>query len=161
MRQVARDGYATFCSPPFDPATFDISHLSLVVYSLLLKMSSLAWSAPALRASLPYARAASSSSSSVKPSYDRSNAPLLLHPIPRPANAKDTNPIHHHINHPYRQFEPLPPNERPEVVGGDQRARRETVLSAVTGMKSGDMRGLRRIAVGIKRVVNMTTKGRV
>lgn len=39
--------------------------------------------------------------------------------------------------------------------------RREMVLSAITGLSSVELRGLNRVTAAVKRVVNMTKKGKM
>jgi len=49
----------------------------------------------------------------------------------------------------------------PEVLGGNMLARREAVLCAITGLSSGELRGLNRVTAAIKRPVNMSKKGKL
>jgi len=49
----------------------------------------------------------------------------------------------------------------PEVIGGNMAQRREVVLCAITGLSAGELRGLHRVTAAVKRVQNMTKKGKM
>jgi hypothetical protein len=71
-------------------------------------------------------------------------------------------PKHVQINHPTRLFQPPSGQLRQELLGGFTEAQnKEAVLSTLTGMSTDEIRGLNRYTVIIKRVVNMTKKGKM
>ena len=75
-----------------------------------------------------------------------------------PSNA----PQHVHINHPTRLFQPPSGQLRAELLGGYTEVQnKEAVLSTLTGMSTDEIRGLNRYTVILKRVVNMTKKGKM
>jgi hypothetical protein len=95
---------------------------------------------------------------------------LLLPPsstIPRTLNALHqqlppaSSPQHKHINHPSRLFPTQGPAEWPQVVEQNSQAVKEKVLKGVTGLETDELRGLNRYTVVLKRVVNMTKKGKM
>jgi hypothetical protein len=59
-------------------------------------------------------------------------------------------------------FQPPSGQLRQELLGGFTEAQnKEAVLSTLTGMSTDEIRGLNRYTVIIKRVVNMTKKGKM
>ncbi|CAD6567178.1 MAG: 28S ribosomal protein S5, mitochondrial [Tremellales sp. Tagirdzhanova-0007] len=108
-----------------------------------------------------------SSTSSTPYSRDATD-PLFLpyhHPIPRsPAFTSELTahpPIHKHLNFPNPLYSAPPPNEMPDVLGGNNAQRREIVLSAITGLSTGELRSLNKVTVAVKRVVTMSKKGKL
>lgn len=87
--------------------------------------------------------------------------------IPRTLNALSqplppaAQPQHVHVNHPSRLFPTLGPAEWPQVVEQNSQAVKERVLRGVTGLDVDEVRGLTRFTVVLKRVVNMTKKGKM
>ena len=49
----------------------------------------------------------------------------------------------------------------PDVLGGNNAQRREIVLSAITGLSTGELRSLNKVTVAVKRVVTMSKKGKL
>lgn len=95
---------------------------------------------------------------------------LLVPPtstIPRSLNALHQSipgpqaPQHTHINHPDRLFPPRQPQEWPPVVEQSSAQVKEKVLRGLTGLDVDELRGLTRYTVVLKRVVNMTKKGKM
>ncbi|KAJ9120881.1 hypothetical protein QFC22_002816 [Naganishia vaughanmartiniae] len=96
--------------------------------------------------------------------------PLILPPsglIPRSRTVAKQDipapnaPQHRHINHPERLFTPPRANEMPEVVEQNSAQVKEKVLKGLTGLDTDEIRGLTRYTVVLKRVVNMTKKGKM
>lgn len=87
--------------------------------------------------------------------------------IPRSLNAAHqslppaSSPQHTHINHPARLFPTTGPAEWPQVVEQNSQQVKEKVLRGVTGLDVDELRGLNRYTVVLKRVVNMTKKGKM
>lgn len=77
-------------------------------------------------------------------------------PIPAPHA-----PQHAHINHPDRLFPTQQPQEWPPVVEQNSAQVKEKVLRGLTGLDVDELRGLTRYTVVLKRVVNMTKKGKM
>ncbi|KAJ9092009.1 hypothetical protein QFC21_006989 [Naganishia friedmannii] len=70
-------------------------------------------------------------------------------------------PQHRHINHPDRLFTTPRASEMPEVVEQNSQQVKEKVLKGLTGLDTDELRGLTRYTVVLKRVVNMTKKGKI
>ena len=109
---------------------------------------------------------ASSSSTNSNPSDGTD--PLVLpyhHPVPRSDAFRSEftahPPTHKHLNFPNPLYGVPPRNEMPEVLGGNNAQRRETVLSAITGLSPGELKGLNKVTVAVKRVVSMSKKGKL
>ncbi|GFZ47088.1 hypothetical protein JCM24511_04830 [Saitozyma sp. JCM 24511] len=90
-------------------------------------------------------------------------SPLPSHPVARPAGwtSAHPGPPHAHINFPTRLFAPPKPAHRPETLGGNVAERKEKILSSITGLRSGEIRGLNRYTVKAGRVTQMTKKGKM
>lgn len=115
---------------------------------------------------LPAVASTSRHLSSITPAATEPEAPkssYVLKPIPRPSSFRSRfpdAPLHSHISHPDKLFEGAT-GEFPDVVGGNAAAEKEIVLASVTGLSKEEIRGLNRYAVVVKRVVNMTKKGKM
>lgn len=108
----------------------------------------------------------------IQPLISKSSAKQLLLPqsskIPQTTNQSGDQlppsnaPQHVQINHPTRLFQPPSGQLRAELLGGYTEAQnKEAVLSTLTGMSTDEIRGLNRYTVVLKRVVNMTKKGKM
>ncbi|KAL7420976.1 28S ribosomal protein S5, mitochondrial [Cryptotrichosporon argae] len=84
-------------------------------------------------------------------------------PVPRPSTYPSRfpgAPAHTHVSHPAPLFASPPRAQWPAVLGQDVGDKNERLLAAVTGLAREDVRGLYRAGVVLKRVVNMTKKGK-
>jgi len=83
-------------------------------------------------------------------------------PVPRspdfPTRFEDA-PTHEHINYPHRMFERPAANEMPEIAGEATDA--TGAIAAITGLTRQEVRNLCTYKVVMKRVVNMTKKGKL
>ncbi|BEI84375.1 hypothetical protein CcaverHIS002_0409790 [Cutaneotrichosporon cavernicola] len=131
------------------------------------------------RAQAPLARAASTSTpvapTSQKPGKELGNLspkevanltrPLMPHyTVARspdyPNHMKDA-PQHRIYNFPNNTFPPLPESEHPIALGENMVAKNMRVLGALTGYTRQELEGLYRYPVDMRRVVNMTKKGKM
>ena len=86
------------------------------------------------------------------------------HPVPRLSSFPSqfpNPPLHSHLNFPHPAYSAPPRGQMPDVLGGNMMARRELVLSSITGLSTSELRGLHRITASVKRVVNMSKKGKL
>ncbi|CAK9779959.1 hypothetical protein CC85DRAFT_158755 [Cutaneotrichosporon oleaginosum] len=131
-----------------------------------------------LLARAPLARAASTSTSTPTPAdqpkavgnlspKDIANLtrPLMPHyTVARspdfPNYYKDA-PQHRIYNFPNNTFPPLPESQHPTALGENMAAKNRRVLSAITGYTREELEGLYRYPVDVRRVVNMTKKGKM
>ncbi len=102
--------------------------------------------------------AASSSEPSISAFY-----PLLDLPTNSaiPPNPRFNNPPHVHINHPTRLFPAVSEVDFPEQLDQNTPAVKDAILSANTGLSTDELRGLYKNTVVLKRVSNMTKKGKM
>jgi hypothetical protein len=121
-----------------------------------------------LRSTLSSSRSSSSSSSSS--SATKLAAPSLTAYVPTldlpsssiiTSNPLFTNPSHVHINHPSRLFPRIPESSYPELLDQNSPAIKEQILSSSTGLSTDELRGLYKNTVVLKRVSNMTKKGKM
>lgn len=74
-------------------------------------------------------------------------------------------PQHKQINHPERLFPTIDNVETsgliPELLNANGEQAKLDVLEAMTGLSGGEIKGLNRYTVVLKRVVNMTKKGKM
>lgn len=89
-----------------------------------------------------------------------STIPRSLNALHQPIPAAQS-PQHVHINHPNRLFPQRGPAEWPQVVEQNSAQVKEKVLRGLTGLDVDELRGLTRYTVVLKRVVNMTKKGKM
>ncbi|KAJ9116604.1 hypothetical protein QFC20_000537 [Naganishia adeliensis] len=89
-----------------------------------------------------------------------STIPRSLNALHQPIPAAQS-PQHVHINHPDRLFSQRGPAEWPQVVEQNSAQVKEKVLRGLTGLDVDELRGLTRYTVVLKRVVNMTKKGKM
>jgi hypothetical protein len=89
-----------------------------------------------------------------------STIPRSLNALHQPIPAAQS-PQHVHINHPERLFPSRAPQEWPQVVEQNSAQVKEKVLRGLTGLDVDELRGLTRYTVVLKRVVNMTKKGKM
>lgn len=150
-----------------------INHATMNVHRSLLRLVTTA------RSSTSSIRHSSTSAAAVEgPSFlhqianapDSAFGPLILPPsglIPRSRTVSKQEipaagaPQHRHINHPERLFSPPRGNEMPEIVEQNSQQVKEKVLKGLTGLDTDELRGLTRYTVVLKRVVNMTKKGKM
>lgn len=130
-----------------------------------------------LLARAPLVRAASTSTPAPPPSADKvpgklsapemSNLtrPLMPHyTVARsadyPNHFKDA-PQHRIYNFPGNTFPPLPESQHPTALGENMASKNRKVLAAITGYSREELDGLYRYPVDVRRVVNMTKKGKM
>jgi small subunit ribosomal protein S5 len=112
---------------------------------------------------LPAVASTSRHLASIAPTDNEAKSSYVMNPVPRPSSFRSRfpdAPLHSHVSHPDRLFEGAT-GEHPAIVGGNSAAEKEVVLAAVTGLPKDEIRLLNRYAVVVKRVVNMTKKGKM
>jgi hypothetical protein len=93
-----------------------------------------------------------------------SSSPSLSSYIPTldlPSTSHLPSSPHRHINHPTRLFPSLPASSWPTLLDDNSPAVKEQVLATATGLSRDELRGLWKNTVVLKRVVNMTKKGKM
>jgi hypothetical protein len=92
---------------------------------------------------------------------DRHTPIVFRTPVPRspdyPTKFADA-PLHEHINYPFKMFETPHRAEWPEIAG--EAADPTAAIAAITGLSTWEVRSLSNYKIIIKRVSNMTKKGK-